>query len=447
MKWIVFWFISVAFWFLGVIIFGMPAFFVGLAVFMFFSWLMIYLGLVPKNLFFTFVEEGTCKMVMRGREFERVLIEWKGHTLDDNGDVIEGKETPGFFKQIFGGLRFYGIPFFQNIYKYRQRWTHLHEDGTVKEHDEELDFVFLKEDLYVFEFVSTDTEAIEDINGMPLSVTVAMPMRIVNPYEAMFVARRWLAMISGIVKAATRRFIARYRYREDLLDMRAGRGIENIQVETGMTDEKGKAVTKKGEDLREKFWEELRETLEKEGAEVRRKEEGKKKEEEIRIYGVSIIKRGTDILKIDPSPQYRKLTTLEYEADQKAKREARRWVGTVVQAFAFIKGKEVKDIQEEIDEDEKLQKEFLDYAKDFNIRSMGAERNAYLDIRVQGAEGLEQTILNLVAASKRMPMGGRPLSQPPSRDDERETDSLTDDEFLQKLDEEEWWEEEEGEES
>ena len=396
MKWIVFWLISLGGWIGATVFLGKIAFFVSFAIFIFFTIPLVYSVLAPKNLFFTFIKEGTCKIVMRGEQFERALIQWKGYTIDDNGNVDEREETPGFFKQMFGGLRFYGIPLFQKLYKYRQRWTHLHEDGTAKAHDEELDSVFLKEDLYVFEFVSTDAEAIEDINGVPLAVTVVMPMRIVNPYEALFVARRWLAMVSGIVKAATRRFIAGYRYKEDLLNMRAGKGIGDVQEEAGLVTK-----VKEAKDLQKEFWKELKKAVIEGGDEREVEEVG----EDICLYGILIKKRGTGILKIDPSPQYRELTTKEYEAEQKAKRQAREWFGMVLYSFAFFTGKSVKELQGEIEKSEELKREFLDYAKDINIRLEGAERNAYLDIRVQGVEGVEQSILNLIAAFKRMPSG------------------------------------------
>jgi len=272
----------------------------------------IYHGLARRNLFFTFVDEGTAKIVVRGNEFDKVLMAWKDHHLDKEWNVKEGEEKKGWFERLFGGLRFYGIPPFQKILVYHFRWSHLHEDGTVKSHDEWIDYVLLKTDVYVIELPLVlepgKEEATEDINGMPLGISVLLPIRIVNPYQALFLPRRWLPAISGIVQARVRKFVARYRYKEDLIDMTAGEGIERIQEKKGFT---GEERAKPGENLWDKFWKELQKDLEKEGGEAAG--------EDIKFYGALIQKRGAGILKIDPSPDYRALTTREYEATQNAK--------------------------------------------------------------------------------------------------------------------------------
>ena len=273
----------------------------------------VYRGLAVLGLFLTFVDEGTAKIVVRGNEFDKALIAWKDHHLDkETWDLREGEEEKGWFRRLFGGLRFYGIPPFQKIFVYHFRWSHLHEDGTVRSHDEWIDYVLLKMDVYVIELPLVlepgKEEATEDINGMPLGISVLLPISIVNPYRALFLPRRWLPVISGVVQTRVRRFVARYRYKEDLIDMTAGEGIEKIQKKKGL---KGKEQAKTGEDLWEKFWEELKEDLEREGAEL--------VGEDICFYGALIRKQGAGVLKIDPSPDYRKLTTRGYEAAQNAK--------------------------------------------------------------------------------------------------------------------------------
>jgi hypothetical protein len=86
-----------------------------------------------------------------------------------------------------------------------------------------------------------------------------------------------------------------------------------------------------------------------------------------------------------------------------SKRQAIEWVGMVLESFAQAKGKKVKEIQKEIESDKSLQREFLDYIKDVNIRLEEAERGSLVDIRVNGAQGLEKALLELIAAWKRIP--------------------------------------------
>ena len=276
--------------------------------------LVAYFILGPQNRWFTFVKEGAGKIIVRGDKFEKTLIQWEGCTFDYTKTEVEGKWQVIKGKEpwhLFGGFRLYSLfyPLF-DVYVYHFRWTHLHEDGSAVTHDEWLDFVFLKEDLYVIEIPLREEGGAEDINGVPLGISVVIPMRIINPYIAVFTVRRWLPMITGTVQARLRRFVANYRYREDLLNMRAGENITEIQEKAGVPE---KRRDKAGVDLWQKFWKQLETDFLQEGGE-------KKENELLQICGIVINKKKAGILKIDPSSKYRELTTLEYEAEQKKKR-------------------------------------------------------------------------------------------------------------------------------
>ncbi|HOK35186.1 MAG TPA: hypothetical protein PLL80_00300 [Candidatus Pacearchaeota archaeon] len=288
--------------------------------------LEIYLILAPNNFIFARVDEGTARVVVGAGAFKKALIQWKGYTFDENWNVVKEDENHKEPWHPLGGIRFYGIPPFRQIYCYNFKWTHLHQDGIVKSHDEWICHVLLKRDLYVVQIpLSTEKQA-EDINGMPLGISMVFPIRVVNVYEVIFYYKRWLLMITGTVEALMREFVARYRYKEDLLDMRAGTGIEKIQIKNGIVKDKSmwknknkpEAEAKAGEDLKEKFWQELAEKLsekaKEEGGEVRLAEEGN-----IRAFGAEIIKQGFGVISIEPSEEYRRLTTLTYETEQKKK--------------------------------------------------------------------------------------------------------------------------------
>lgn len=285
---------------------------------------LVYFFLAKENLYCTFTEEGTVKPVVRGGELQKFLIAWKDHTFKitrdgrqseekDNWEVVAGKEP----LHILGGLRYYGFWPIDQILEYKFKWTHLHEDGTVVSHAEWLDYALLKTDLYVIEIPLKEDGGMEDVNGVPLGMSIVMPMKIVNPYEALFIIRRWLPAITGIVQARLRKFVAKYRYKEDLLNMRAGEGIGEIQQTAGVA---GEDRDEAGNDLWEKFLEELKEDFKTEGGQVT-------EEEKVRIYGVEIEEKKAGVIKIDPSKRYRELTTLEYESEQKKKR-------TVIEAEA-----------------------------------------------------------------------------------------------------------------
>ncbi len=317
------WFLGVIGWIVGTIMVGQIVFWVGLLIISIFSLLLVYFNLAPRDMCFTFVKEGTGIIVMRGGKFDKIIISWKGYIIDSNtGNIIK---VPNARIELFGGLKFYGIYPFQKIGHYQQRWSHLIEDGTVKKHDEELYYVLLKTDYYVFELPITDSNSAEDINGVPIYVKLVVPIRVVNPYEAIFRPQRWLAAISGTIKPVLKRFVAKFRYKEDLLDMRAGKGIEDIQKDKGII-QKDKDITerqangeiisenKMGDDLKVQFWEELKKVFP-EG----QIQKGGQGNECLIIYGTLLQKKGTDIFEIDTSEEYKKMVTAEYEATQKAK--------------------------------------------------------------------------------------------------------------------------------
>jgi len=109
-----------------------------------------------------------------------------------------------------------------------------------------------------------------------------------------------------------------------------------------------------------------------------------------------------------PQEEFLKARAAEKEADKRATET----VGTVIQMMAKARGKEPKVIQEEIEKQPDLKKEFLALSKDLVVRKLGIEGQSYLDIHVQGAKGIERAILNILAAWKRMPMGSSAAEEP-----------------------------------
>jgi hypothetical protein len=99
-------------------------------------------------------------------------------------------------------------------------------------------------------------------------------------------------MIATIVKITLRQFLSSYRYKEELVPMRAKRNGEEL-------------------DLWEEFWNLLKKDFITEG--------GQEQGENIRIYGMEILKQGAGVIRLDPSKDYRKATTKEYIAQQDRK--------------------------------------------------------------------------------------------------------------------------------
>jgi len=126
----------------------------------------------------------------------------------------------------------------------------------------------------------------------------------------------------------------------------------------------------------------------------------------VTITGVDISQTLTRLLSL-PQEEFLRARAAEKEAD----RRATETIGTVVQMLAKAKGKEPEEIQREIKENPELEKEFLAFSKDLVVRKLGIEGQSYLDVRVQGAEGIERIFLNALAVWKKMSME-RPSGEP-----------------------------------
>lgn len=167
---------------------------------------LVWYFLAPTNRYFTFVKEGTAKVVVKGDAVIKTLIQWKGYTTDDEGNIAKGKAP----WHPLGGFRYYGFWPVKDIYNYWFKWSGITEDGKVVHHPPELlDFILLKDDVY---WAMVD-EA-EDKNQLPLEIELLLTIRITNPYKALFAIQNWLETVTNRVKPAVRPIIPTYSYAE-----------------------------------------------------------------------------------------------------------------------------------------------------------------------------------------------------------------------------------------
>ena len=250
--------------FLGGIIAAVAFFLISFFLVAYFKW-------APNNLCFTFVEEGTAKIVVFGGKAVKVLIQWKGRTLDAEGSVVNEDQDRKEPWHLLGGFRFYGIWPFWDIHIYPFSWTAVLEDGEFKPHiDELLDRILLMTDVYGF-----TVEDAEDSENMPLKVRGVLTGKVVNPYKSAFAVQRWLEAVMNRIVPWVRDQLTQSTY------------AEFIKAEEAI----GKRVFDGSVELRQEFEKE---------------------------YGFKV--EAIEISKIDPAPEWREATLRETLA--KRNREA-----------------------------------------------------------------------------------------------------------------------------
>lgn len=320
---------------------------------------LLYWGLAPKNIFFTFVEEGTAKIVVKGKGFNKILIQWEGHTfgknLNNKWDIIGGEE-----EHWLGGLRFYGLWPIKNIFKYKLRWTSIRDDGTESRHDDELDSVLLTYFSFHQEIKEAETIAPENI---PLTVWFVVIMQPSNPYKAIFMTKDWLELVWGRIRPVFREFIGKHTY-------------------IGLVQERQK---KSGE-----LWEDIvssgiPEELEKE-------------------FGIRIKEGGIGIKDITPPPEIQKAAEKEKLAEWEQERIAGETMGSLINMIAMSRGKKPKDIKDEIDGNVEFREKLYNEARALIRRKMSIEGKAFFE--VPGAGDLENVIIRVMGAFNKISGGG-----------------------------------------
>lgn len=356
------------------------------------GWLSLILFLVvvflPK---ITVVEEGTVKTVMRLGQYSRSLIAWKGRTIDNHGNVIDGNEI-----HLLGGLRLAGFYWIDDIYQYKFRWLSLElVDGQEKIifHEKMLDYIFVRPDVYPVEQKGAETKPPERI---ALDNLWLVTIRVTNVYKALFDApSNWNENVLSKLEALLRGWVGMHDFDEilNILATKKSAPWDDLQ----------------NDDLIKKLKEE---------------------------WGITIEKNGIEIKKATPPKYIEESASRQRQQEFEAAGAAASTVGTVIAQMAITRGKTQKEIQAEIEKDDKLKREFLDLAKDLTIRQMGIKGKAYVDIRVpEGTGVLEKTLLEALAAFIRMPTGGQSSEGFPQKGSDKEKTKKVKEMSDQELDE------------
>ena len=353
--------------------------------------------LAPRNIFFTFVEEGKAKIVVKGDSFERILVQWEGYTVDNQGNIVSEDEENKEPWHPFGGLRFFGFPPIYKIYKYNLRWTGIRQDGTPSSHEEELDSVLLKDFVYY-----TLIEKAEDKDMVPLNVDLIITARVVNPYKSIFVAHDWLEMVMNRIKPLFREYIANNP------------------------------------------WEELKSKKQRVGGEVWHDltEEGLIEEFDS-DYGVRIKEGAIEMQEISADPEYQKAATAKYLAEKEAEKRGIEISVPIIKAMAHSRGRSIEEIQKEINSDNEAKKKHEQFSMRLTEERQAIAGGAFAKIHLEKDEStknrtkenpfgslieeIKNAAIEVLAVSQKMPGGQKESGEKKTA---KKTEDLSDEEAI-----------------
>ncbi|MDO8486551.1 MAG: SPFH domain-containing protein [Candidatus Staskawiczbacteria bacterium] len=386
--------------------------------------LLLILGSPFIILRFTFVDEGTAKIVVRFGAYHKTLLSKKGYMVREDGEIviIPLEPAPSDFplrgfrfigvKQLYnllyayykltqiklpGGLRFVGFWPLDKVYAYDFTWVKVKFDGTAENRDEKgVNFVLARDYVYGVKVLKA-----EDKNSLPLDVLLSATAQITNPYKWLFNVKDGFGAFVGRVSPYVRSFVAQKSYddleetnleHEIFSQLAVGRKVSGTITMPGIID-----------------------TLRK-------------------SYGIHL--RKIEVINIDPPPEFRETTLRQYTATQNAKAEAEETGG----ALDRMIDKRIDRLAERFGFDADQRRQYLKDNPDV-LRRIEEQQVDLLrrdragpglrDIRVGNADGSKlepatATIMSLIEMWK----SERGESKSKKRDKKKKDDDDDEDDFL-----------------
>lgn len=228
---------------------------------------IIAVGLAKLNLFFTLVDEGTAKAIIKNGRFLRLMMSYKGHRFarrhirsvetaevwtsdrsshehldftvgapprrvvikkaDGTDDVprymmidewdvlpcLEGEDANSSLWNkipLVGGIRWVGIPPFYSVYKHRFRW--FSNEAKVDEKGDPVMSLTVEEKVIDYILLMSDVYAIKlppilTKDLVPVTVILLLTIEVRNPWKAMFKVEQWLEQVQNQVYPVVRAYI------------------------------------------------------------------------------------------------------------------------------------------------------------------------------------------------------------------------------------------------
>lgn len=226
--------------------------------------------LADREFFFTLVNEGEWKAVVRAGAFRRGLMAYKGCTEDDKGKIVEQKKGDDgnvekdtiperlnmWLEKKLGGIRWLNTAANDEIYRYTFRWVTVRktkpnegEEGFVSStnlpnkqfavsYEKQLNYIYLRDANYFL--LLQDAETAE--SWMTVTIYAVVTLRILKPYQALFRVDKWLDVTLFAIESALRSWASRNKY-ETILQKREVMEHQADDEFLGSLTEKGMKLT------------------------------------------------------------------------------------------------------------------------------------------------------------------------------------------------------------
>ncbi len=315
-----------------------------LAVLAFASLLFVFLR-------FTFVDEGTDKIVVRFGGYKKTLLAKRGYKVDDDDEIVqlEPDEEPPSTR--FGGLRFVGFWPLDKVFTYNFTWVKIKPDGTSEDrHEEGVNHILARDYVY-----GIKVQKAEDADLVPLDVLLSATAQITNPYKALFGVKDWFGAFIGRVSPYVRKFVTQKSYDE----------IEEADLETDIFN----ALIADG------IIEELKDR-----------------------YGIDLHK--IEVVDINPGEAYRQMTLQKKIGKMNADQAVEETAGRVLASVARTSGIALEGLKKDLKANPKKRglpssqggyKEAFAYAEDQTKRDRAGAAGELTDIRVGNTDGTSFT--------------------------------------------------------
>ncbi|MFA5746469.1 MAG: SPFH domain-containing protein [Candidatus Paceibacterota bacterium] len=362
---------------------------------------------LSRRRFGTKMENGQAKLISREGQIIKVLLNYKGFKLDEKGDVVPlgpGEKDP---EKFLGGIEIFSLDPLNYVEIFPWEWDTVDSEGNKKHHKERpVDYIYLIPDVYYSELVArretNENAAVTKDGATILRVKIGYTMRAKNPVKSRYNITNWTYTAVNDLNNQVRDLIGQYTLNE----LNSGMGdLGRIFFERIITDKVFRARIN--------------------GKKI--KEDRRFVKEKLDSYGVEL--SGIQILSIELPEEIKKSLSDPYTAEQTKKKtvtisegerdaninkaegerraafllaegNAAGTMGLFMNMVAKACGKTPEALQKEIVGNKELMGKVMEMAGDMTVRQMALNKNAYLDLRINGAEGAEKAILGALGAFK-----------------------------------------------